>query len=145
MVAKAEVTEVICGFGHANILATHPSTVEFTKDVHLSKNGDCILVVAADKGLMDLSPEFIDALKKPNAKLIVKIEVGEVSEEIVAEGSSRLALMHPVEMVLRKSEFVSERTLGIRADKAAKDLSRVLVDKLKNPNQMAKITLKVRA
>jgi len=44
-------------------------------------------------------------------------------------------------MVLRKSDFPSDRTLGIHADKAAKDLSRDLVEKLKNPKQQAEITL----
>ena len=139
------VTEVIFGFGHVNVQATHHATLEFTKDTHLSSNGDCIFVVAADKGLADLSAEFKAALKKPHAKLTVKIEAGEVSDEIHANGSPKLALTHPREMVLRKSDFASDRTLGVHADKAAKDLSRALAEKLRNPKQQAKITLTVRA
>ncbi len=47
--------------------ARHHATVEFTKDKHLSKNGDCILVVAADKGLADFSNEFKETLSlQPN-------------------------------------------------------------------------------
>jgi hypothetical protein len=46
-------------------------------------------------------------------------------------------------MVIRKSDYASNRTLGIHADKAAKDLSRELAEKLMNPKQQAKITLTV--
>jgi hypothetical protein len=45
--------------------------------------------------------------------------------------------------VIRKSDYISNRTLAIRSDKAAQDLSRDLVQKLKNPKQKAKITLVV--
>jgi hypothetical protein len=54
-----------------------------------------------------------------------------------------LELTHSQEMVVRKSDYASDRTLGIHADKAAKDLSRDLVEKLKTPKQKAKITLTV--
>jgi hypothetical protein len=46
-------------------------------------------------------------------------------------------------MVVRKSDYTSSRTLAVHADKAAKDISRELVEKLKNPAQKAKITLTV--
>ncbi|MCW4017166.1 MAG: DUF371 domain-containing protein [Candidatus Bathyarchaeota archaeon] len=138
-----ELTEVIRGFGHPNVQATHHSTVEFTRETELSRNGDCILVVATDKALSNLGAEFKAALQKPHAKLAIKIEVDNVCDEIHAQGSPKLALSHPQEMVVRKSNFASDRTLGIYADKAAKDLSRALVEKLKNPKQQAKITLTV--
>ena len=137
------VTEVIFGFGNENVQATHHSTVEFTKDTHLSRNGDCIIIVSADKGLVDLSAEFKAALKKTNSKLTIRIEAGNISDEIHAFGFSQLTLTHPQEMVIRKSDYASDRTLGIHADKAAKDLSRELAKKLKNPKQQAKITLTV--
>jgi hypothetical protein len=137
------VTEVIFGFGHENVQATHHSTVEFTKDTNLSRNGDCILVVSTDKGLADLSAEFKAVLKTPHAELTIKIEAGNVSDEMHACGSSQLTLTHPQEMVIRKSDYASNRTLGIHADKAAKDLSRELAEKLMNPKQQAKITLTV--
>lgn len=123
--------------------ATHHSTIEFTKDRHLSKKGNCILVVATDRGLPELSSQFRDLLKKPNAKLTIRIEAAEVTDEIHAKGSPKLALSHPHEMVVRKGDFLSDRTLALQADKAAKDLKRELVQKLKNPKQQAKITLTV--
>ena len=137
------VREVIFGYGHENILATHKTTLEFTKDAHLSKKGDCIVTVAADKSLADLSAEFKENLRKPHAKLNLTIEVGGIIEQVNAHGSPQLILTHPTDMVIRKSDYVCNRTLAVHADKAAQDLSRDFVKKLKNPKQKVKITLEV--
>jgi len=139
-----EIEEVVFGYGHANILATHKATLEFTKDKHLSKKGDCIIAVAADKALADLSPEFKAGLRKPNAKLTILIEAGGISAQVQAYGVEQLSLAHPTDAVVRKSSYVCSRTLAVRADKAAIDLPRELVQKLKNPEQKVKITLNVR-
>jgi len=139
-----ELTETIFGYGHENILATHKSTLEFTRDTRLSKNGDCIIAVGADKALADLSTEFRENLRKPNAEFTVIIEAGGVSAQVKAHGSPQLILTHQTEAVIRKSAFISDRTLAVHADKAAADLSRKLVEKTQNPKQKVKITLKVR-
>jgi hypothetical protein len=124
--------------------ATHKTTLEFTKDGHLSKKGDCIVAVAADKALADLTAEFKENLRKPNAKLTITIEADGITGQVNAEGSPHLILTHPTDIVVRKSDYVSSRTLAVHADKAACDLSRDLVEKLKNPKQKVKITLAVR-
>ena len=139
------VRAVIFGCGHVNILATHKTTLEFTKDTHLSRKGDCIVTVAADKAVADLSAGFKENLRKPNAKLSVLIEVDGLMEQVNAHGSPQLILTHPTDMVIRKSDYVCNRTLAIHADKAAQDLSRAFVEKLKNSKQKVKITLEVRA
>jgi hypothetical protein len=136
-----EISEVVVGYGHTNIQATHKSTLEFTKDTHLSKTGDCIIAVAADKALADLSPQFKAGLRKPNAKLTLLIEAGGLSAQVQAHGAQQLSLTHPTDAVLRKSNYACSRTLAVHADKAANDLPRTLVEKLKNPKQQVKITL----
>jgi len=143
-VRASEKREAIVGYGHKNIQATHKTTLEFTKDTHLSKKGDCIIAVAADKALADLSAEFKENLRKPHAKLVILIEAGGIIEQVNAHGSPRLILTHPTDMVVRKSDYVCNRTLAVHADKAAKDLSKALVEKLKNPEQKVKITLEMR-
>jgi len=140
---RISLREVIFGFGHENIMATHKTTLEFTKDTHLSKKGDCIVTVAADKALADLSAEFKEKLRKPHAKLVILIEAGGVIEQVNAHGSPQLILIHPTDMVVRKSDYVCSRTLAVHVDKAAQDLSKALVEKLKNPEQKVKITLEV--
>ena len=137
----SEKREAIVGYGHKNVQATHKTTLEFTKDTHLSKKGDCIVTVAADKALADLSAEFKENLRKPHAKLIILIEAGGVIEQVKAHGSPRLILSHPTDMVIRKSDYVCNRTLAVNADKAAQDLPKALVEKLKNTEQKVKITL----
>lgn len=140
---KAILTERIVAFGHQNILSIHPSTLMFTKDKNLSKNGDCIVAVGADKALADLSLAFRDALRKPNAKLTILIEAGGLIQEIGAAGSPKLILTHPIDMVIRKSDYISDRTLAINADKSSDDFPRLFIERLQNPWQEVKITLTV--
>jgi hypothetical protein len=137
----SETREVIFGYGHGNIQATHKTTLEFTKDTHLSRKGDCIIAVAADKALADLSAKFKEKLRKPHSKLIITIEADGIIEQVTAHGSPKLILTHPNDVVIRKSDYMCNRTLAVHADKAAQDLSRDLVEKLKNPKQRVKITL----
>jgi hypothetical protein len=139
-----EITEIIFAYGHENIQATHKSTLEITKEAELSKKGDCIIAVSADKGIADLSLEFKESLRKKNAKITMLVEAGELVEVVNAFGSPRLILTHPTDMVVRKSSYVCSRTLAIQADKVAWDLSRKLVEKLRNPKHKVKITLTVK-
>jgi len=135
--------EVITAHGHGNIQATHKTTFEVTKDAHLTKRGDCIIAVKADKSLVDLSNEFKEAARNGNAKIMITIEVGSEKETVNAFGNAGLSLGHKTDMVVRKSNYVCSRTLAVKADKAACDLSRSLVEKLRNPNQTVKITVSV--
>jgi len=139
-----EITEIIFAYGHKNIRATHESTLEITKEAELSERGDCIIAVSANKSMTDLSSEFKKNLRKENAKITILIEAGDTVEVVNALGSSRLILTHPTDIVVRKSNYICNRTLAIQADKAACDLSRKLVEKLKNPKQKVKITLTVK-
>jgi len=138
-----KVTEVIDAYGHENILSTHKTTFEITKEMQLTKRGDCIIAVKATKGPSDLPKEFKEAARKENAKMTIIIEAGTVKEVINAQGSSRLLFSHPTDLVIRKSDYVCGRTLAVKADKAACDLSRQLVEKLRDPNQKVRITLSV--
>ncbi|MEM2103648.1 MAG: DUF371 domain-containing protein [Candidatus Bathyarchaeia archaeon] len=139
-----EAEEVINAFGHGNIRAAHKTTLQITKEKEISVRGDCIIAVSADKGLLDFKPEFKELLRNGNAKLAICIEAGGETETLKASGSSKLVLTHPLDMVVRKSNYVCGRTLAINADKAASDISRSLVAKLQNPKQRLKITLTVK-
>jgi hypothetical protein len=139
-----EKTEIILAFGHNSIQAIHKSTLEITKEAKLSKRGDCIIAVSANKAMRDLSSEFKENLRKENAKITMLIEAGEIVEVVNAFGSSRLILTHPTDMVVRKSNYICSRTFAIQADKAACDLSRDLVKRLRNPKQKVKVKLTVR-
>jgi hypothetical protein len=139
-----EVTEVIFAYGHENIQATHETTLEITKERRLSKEGTCIIAVSANKALVDLSSRFKEIMRENEAKLTLIIEAGKTTDVLRASGSPRLDLTHLTDMVIRKSDYICSRTLAIRADKAAHDLSKSTVAELKNPRQKVKITLTVK-
>jgi hypothetical protein len=142
---SAESSEIILAKGHRNVLAIHPTTLELTRSGELSRRGDCIIAVSANKTMLDLNAEFKEKLRRENARLTILIEAGGIAERLTAYGTTRLTLVHPTEMVVRKSSYVCARTLAFKADKAAADLSRDIVQKLKDPTQKVKVTLSLKA
>jgi uncharacterized protein len=139
--SSTQLKETIIAFGHENVSATHPSTLMITKDRHLTKTGDCIVAVSADKAPADFNSKFKEKLKTENARLTIIIETGELKETIHALGSPKLILSHPVDMVIRKSDYISDRTVAIHSDKSSSDLPIELLKKLKDPKQEIRITL----
>jgi len=140
---SVESKEIILGHGHENISATHEKTIEITKENSLSRRGDCIIAVAADRAVQDLTQEFKRTLRKNDATVIVRIEVDGMSETIIAHGDSRLTLDHPMDIVIRKSGYICSRTLAIHADKSASELLRELVRKMRDPRIEIRIILTI--
>ena len=137
------VVVVFSARGHKNVLSTHKTTFEVTKETTLTKQGDCIVAVKSTKGAADLPSEFKEAARKEGARITVTVEADEQRETISAEGSPQLQFTHKTDLVVRKSDYVCGRTLAINADKAANDFAREFVEKLRNSNQEIKVTLAV--
>jgi len=114
--------------GHENILATHARTLEFTSDPDLSPDGDCIVGVSAD-----FSPQQLKVLVDNHNRLCMRIKAGGLAEEVTFTVNKGFNSKR--EIVLRFSEFSSDRTLGFRASKSAAHLDRKLVKLLRNPGQ----------
>lgn len=138
-----KITEIIDAYGHENIRATHKTTLEITKESTLTKRGDCVIAVGATKGTKDLSPGFKEAMKRQDAHTTITIEANGIREVVKARGSPQLLFTHPTDMVVRKSNYICGRTITIKANKAARDISRKLIEKIQNPDQKIKITLTV--
>jgi hypothetical protein len=136
------LVEKINARGHMNVLAKHKTTLEITKDDHLTLKGDCIVAVSADRGPNEFSKEFLEALKKENARLEIRMICDGIEEKVVAYGHPHLSFTNPHEMVVRKSNFVCGRTLAIKADKSSNELSREFVKKL-SEGKMVKIELRI--
>ncbi len=116
-------------YGHPNILATHRTTLEFTKDSELTLKGDCIVGVKADFELEKIK-NFIKKLR--NKKITITIETlnnKKIKEKIKAEFNPHFN--SDKEIVIRKTDFVSERTLAIKSNKAAFELNKDLIVFLK--------------
>ena len=124
-------------YGHPNILATHKTTLEITKDSELTKNGDCIVAVRADFSLQQL--QRIIGSCGDGGKIKLTIAVTGLKAEVIAVVNKEFCSEN--EIVLRKGIFLSERTLGIHADKAAAEVSRKLVEKLKNAKTAVSVSV----
>jgi hypothetical protein len=135
--------EEIFARGHANITAKHATTLEITKEIGLTKNGDCIIAVGASKGLLELSETFRILCADDNARIILEINAAEIVEIVQGRGSSSFTLSHHEDIVARKSLHVTDRTLIIAANKAARDINRRLVRALRSPDTSVRIRLTV--
>lgn len=123
-------------YGHENVTAKHKTTLEFTKDRNVGLNGDCIVGVRSDFSL-DRIREFVTRITKP--RIEVQIEVNDLIENF--EGILNPNFNSENEIVARKTDFVSERTLLTNTNKAAKELSCGFVDALRIKNNRIKVTI----
>jgi hypothetical protein len=118
-------------FGHENVIGEHKTTVELTSERHLTKQGTCIMGVRADITLNQLDSKIKKLALSSNTKIVLRMSVDGLTEEVTGTGSPGLTYTDPISMVTRTSTFVCGRTLMVSADKAASDLNRDFVDRLK--------------
>ncbi|WP_456328375.1 DUF371 domain-containing protein [Archaeoglobus sp.] len=126
--------EEVVARGHPNVRATHKTTLEVTKEKELTLRGDCIIGVKADKSLKDFNDEIKDWLRmgKPILVEIVLPDYG-LKDYLKAFGSPKLTFRHETDIVIRKSDFVCDRTLAIKSNKSAKDINREMIELLRDP------------
>jgi len=122
--------------GHPNVTSLHKSTFEVTMDKEIGIKADCIIGVSSRTKLEDLPDELREAIKNENTIIKVKLETENGYDEIKGYGHPELTLDHPTDMVCRKSEFKCSRTLMIKADKAAVDLNKELINDLKDGKEL---------
>ena len=71
----------------------------------------------------------------------VEISVGNAIMQINGRGDKHLSLSSHTEVVMRKSNFISSRTLCINCDKGSADTPEVMIRLLQDPS--SKGTLKI--
>lgn len=120
--------------GHLNVLGTHRTTFEITKETSLSTKGNCIIGVAAKKSGINFKPSFRKKLADNNTLVLINITVDDEILIINAKGHQDITLTNPSDLVVRKSTYVCPRTLAISADKASIDIPRSIINRMKNPN-----------
>lgn len=139
----ATYTDEVEFYGHPMVRSMHPTTIEVTKDPHLTIRGDCIIGVRADKGLSELGSGVREAIMDDRSKVIITIRVPPHEFVVRATGGAALTLESHEEMVVRKSTWISPRTLALNADAAAKDIPRAMVESLRNPECRASLRIEV--
>ena len=130
--------------GHSNVRATHKTTLEFTKDENLSSKGDCIIGVSSSESLDSFPLELKRKIMSSEAIIYVKLEVEKYSDLIKGYGNSKLELNDDNAIVIRKSNFICSRTLMINSDKAAININKQIILKMKNPENKMKVTVMVK-
>jgi len=124
----------IVAWGHPNITAKHRTTLEITRESELTVRGDCIIGVKADKAICDIDERIKNWLKLGYAiKIEIVLPQYGLKDSLSAFGSSKMTFKHRTDIVVRRSDFVCDRTLAIKADKAAKDIDREIVKLLRDP------------
>jgi hypothetical protein len=123
------------------VIGDHKTTVEITTEDFLTKKGTCIIGVRVDKSLSEIPPEIKALATSEKTKILLRLKVGNLKEEVTGRGDPGLTYLNTVSMVARKSSFVCDRTLMIGADKAASDLDRAFVDALRDHNALLECEL----
>lgn len=129
--------------GHQLVRSLHPTTIEVTTEESLTENGDCIVGVGAAKGCAGLDERIKESLRRRGSMVTLRLVVGTLSFVLSASGDPKLQLSHEHDMVIRRSDFVSDRTLAIRADAAANDIPREMVNLLRNPKTVGRLEIEV--
>jgi hypothetical protein len=121
--------DVFLARGHVNITATNRRTLEITKDPYVTRRGDCIVACCAEKAAGELKRDVLQALASRGVVLVV-IEAGDVQDVVTGETPGIMPTSR-WRMVVRRSRYLDDSTVAIAADKAAADLDKSLVERLR--------------
>lgn len=122
--------------GHRNVTSAHKTTLEVTRDKEIGKTADCIIGVQSESKLEDIPLKIKRAIKNEDTLIGVRLETENAEDKIIGYGHPELTLDHPTDIVCRKSNYRCNRTLMIKADKAAVDLKKKLIDDLKKGKEL---------
>jgi hypothetical protein len=129
--------------GDPRITARHRTTLEISKEPVRTTQGDCIVATLSEAGLASLPEGLKRRAREKGANMILEMETSGHCERVHGEGDPSLTFESSHEMVVRRSRYVDGRTLMVNSDKAALDLDRGLVEKLRNGESRIRITITV--
>lgn len=130
-------------YGHKNVRALHPRTIEITTEPDLTLDGDCIIGVAAYCGCNEIPAKLKQKLRKEDSKITITIRVKDKSFKITGSGHPDLRLENPHDIVIRKSNFLCPRTLAIGCDLASNDMPRQMIKLLQDPKTKGLFVIEV--
>lgn len=130
-------------YGHKNVRAHHPRTIEITTEPDLTLQGDCIIGVGAECGCKGIPESMKKEIKRSDSNIKITIQVNGKSFQIVGRGHEDLVLENPHDIVIRKSNFLCPRTLAVSCDKACDDMPRQIVKMLQDPKTKGLFVIEV--
>ena len=132
----------IIASGHRNILATHKTTWQITREKEITKKGDCIIGVGANVACNNL-PVWLKNSLKLEKSLSITLSIKGKQYTGYALGHSQLSFQNNTDIVFRKSNFISGRTVGVNCTFAAIDLPSQIRASLKFPQTQLNIKLEI--
>ena len=117
--------------GHVNITATHSTAFEITCENYITPRGNCIIGCRASKPIQKLSDNLKNVLRTENSIILIILNCEDIYDYVICYGSKDLILNDEKRLIVRKSTYVDQATLCINANKAAKDINRTLIEKLR--------------
>lgn len=133
----------IAFYGHQNVRAFHPRTIEITTEPDLTIQGDCIIGVRAECGCKDIPQIIKERIKRSESQITITVQVNGKEFQIVGRGHDELKLENPHDIVIRKSNFLCPRTLAVNCDKASNDIPREMIEDLQDPKTKGLLVLEV--
>lgn len=119
--------------GHPNISALHKNTLEFTRESHVSPEGDCIVGVDCDFKLAELK-------KMLGYEMIrITMSIDGIKQSFCADVNK--AYCDEDEMVFRITDYISARTLGTRSELSASGLDRSIAARMKDPDARMRVKI----
>ncbi len=136
------VLDKIYAYGHENILCSHKTTIEITKDKDLTKKGTCIVGIKASKACIDLGAKLKETIINEN-EIKVTLKVENLKDSFYGFGHKNLRLLDKKDMVFRKSNYICDRTVLINCTKSSNDLKQELIEALKHPGKKISIIFEI--
>ena len=130
-------------YGHPAILSTHPTTLEITTSHELTRRGDCVVAVKSSSAVQNLPEDLKRVLSSSSGRGRLALRVGTFEFTVEGRGNPGLTFSHRTDLVVRKSAFISDRTLMVYADKASIDIPRDMVRLLQDANR--RVTVEISA
>jgi len=130
-------------YGHKNVRAYHPRTIEITTEPDLTLQGDCIIGVAAECGCKKIPESLKKKLRRSDSQVTITITVNGKSFKVTGNGHEDLRLENPHDIVIRKSSFLCPRTLAVRCDKSSEDMPREMIKQLQDPKTKGSFVIEV--
>ena len=137
------LTEEIKFCGHKNIRSLHARTIEITKEPNLTLNGDCIIGVSATKSCSDLTSGMKNKIKSNQSFIEIDLIVEPFSFKVHGIGNNNLLLAHAHDIVLRKSNFICNRTLCLGCNVSAIHVPRKMVELLRDPSKKGLLIISI--
>lgn len=127
--------------GHQNIRGTHRNTIELTKSPNISIRADCIIGVKASAACRDLREEMKSHIRAGGI-LDFELRVDNEVFSFLGRGIKGSPLTSREELVIRRSDFQSDRTAAGSSQAAAVDVPRGIIAKLRDPEAIGVLTIK---